>query len=285
MSVNSMRIRDALQHANNAGRGSLSALETVIKALAEGAVYDTYAGNPTSNVTPKAKGTWILDTSNNIWYRAKALTNTDWVAIGTHGLTAAELAYLDGVTIGTGLASKALILDASGRVSIPSVLAVEAAAGITGGSGTIYASSVQRIGGIIKTEILLYLDGLSSSTTDLDIIGQSTPDAHLGQITAAVNGTILGGRMSCLEVPAGGVTDIDLYSANESTGAFDDAGASTLTETALVTAGGAWTLNESQAFGAIPPANDYLYLFGGAAGTAAEYTAGKFLIELFGYDA
>jgi hypothetical protein len=33
----------------------------------------------------------------------------------------------------------------------------------------------------------------------------------------------------------------------------------------------------------VPPANDYLYLTGGAAGTAAAYTAGKFLLELFGY--
>lgn len=160
-----------------------------------------------------------------------------------------------------------------------------AAPGILGGSGTIYKSSVHRRGDIIVTQILIDLDGLSSSTTDLDIIGQGSDAAHLGQITAAINGTILAGRMICLEAPSGGVTDIDLYSAEEDDGAFDDAGVTDLTETALITAGGAWTLAEVQAFGNMPPANDYLYLFGGAAGTAGEYTVGKFLIELYGYDA
>ncbi len=117
MSVNSMTIRDALQHANQAGRGSNSALETVIKALAEGAVYERYAGTPTGNVTPKAKGTWCLDTTNNIWYRAKGIANTDWIAIGEHGLTAAELTVLN-VVKGTGAASKALVLDSSGDLTV-----------------------------------------------------------------------------------------------------------------------------------------------------------------------
>ncbi len=162
-----------------------------------------------------------------------------------------------------------------------------AAPGITGGSGTICKWSVHRRGDIITSSCLLYLDGLSSSTTLLDIIGQGTDPAHLGQLTAAINGTILAGRMTCLEVPVGGVVDIDLYSADEGTGAFDDAGATDLTETALVTAGGVWTLSLVKALTALPAvgSNEYLYLFGGAAGVAAEYTAGKFLIELFGYDA
>ena len=160
-----------------------------------------------------------------------------------------------------------------------------AATGITGGTGTIYKASVVERGGIITTSILLDLTGLSSSTTDLDVIGQSTPAAHLGQLTAAINGTILGGRMTCLEAPVGGITDIDLYSAEEATGAFDDAGATSMTETALITKGGAWAIDSIEALTGVPAANEYLYLFGGAAGTAAAYTAGKFLIELYGYDA
>lgn len=183
------------------------------------------------------------------------------------------------------------MLDSSGDVAIPgeveldgNIMSTEAAAGITGGTGTIYQSSVVKVGGIITTKILLDLTGLSSSTTDLDIIGQSTPAAHLGQITAARNGTILAGKIQCLEAPVGGVTDIDLYSAVEATGKFDD-GIAALDETALITAGGAWTIVEEQALIAVPAADEYLYLCGGAAGTAAAYTAGKFLIELFGYDA
>lgn len=163
-------------------------------------------------------------------------------------------------------------------------LATEAGAGITGGVGTVYKSSVVKIGGIIKTSILIDLTGLSSSTTDLDIIGVGASVAHLGRILAADSGTILSGRVTCLEAPVGGVTDIDLYAAAEGTGVFDG-GVAALTEAALMTSGGAWTIGQTKVLTGIPAANDYLYLTGGAAGTAAAYTAGKFLIELEGYDA
>lgn len=162
-------------------------------------------------------------------------------------------------------------------------LAVEAGAGITGGTGTIYKSAVVRAGGIIRTSILIDLTGLSSSTTLIDIIGQGASAAHIGQITALRNGaTIFAGRVTCLEAPVGGVTDIDLYSATEGTGVFDG-GIAVLTETELVNAGAAWTIGLVKCLTGIPAAGEYLYLCGGAAGTAAAYTAGKFLIELDGY--
>jgi hypothetical protein len=164
-------------------------------------------------------------------------------------------------------------------------LATEAGAGITGGPGTVYASSVRKIGGIYYTNILLDLTGLSSATDDLDIIGVSTPAAHLGQITAARNGTILAGRMTCLEVPAS-LTDIDLYAAESGAGVFEGGiAALTGTETALITSGGAWTAALAKIFTGIPAADTYLYLVNGAADTADVFTAGKFLIEMFGYDA
>jgi hypothetical protein len=162
---------------------------------------------------------------------------------------------------------------------------LQAGNGITDGVGAVFKSTSLKFGGIIRTTILIDLTGLASSTTDLDIIGVGTLPAYLGQVTAACCGnTILTGRMTCLEVPAGGVTDIDLYSATEGTGVFDG-GIAALTETALLTSGGAWTLALTKALGAFPAAGSYLYLTGGAAGTAATYTAGKFLIELEGYDA
>jgi hypothetical protein len=162
------------------------------------------------------------------------------------------------------------------------ILATEAGAGITGGTGTVYKSSVEKVGGIFVTRILIDLTGLASSTTDLDIIGQGASAAHIGQITAAKNGTILAIRMTCLELPAGGADDIDLYAATEGTGVFDG-GIAALTETALITAGGAWANGTVKGSVDVPAANQYLYLTGGEAGTAATYTAGKFLIELFGY--
>ena len=154
--------------------------------------------------------------------------------------------------------------------------------GISDGTGTLLKSSVLKTGDIIKTSLLLDITGLGSSTTDLDIIGTGTEAAYLAQITAAINGTILSGRMTRLEVPVGGADDIDLYSATENTGVFDG-GVALLVETALITASAAWTLGLTKAFSATPVADEYLYLCGGEAGTAAAYTAGKFLIEFDGY--
>lgn len=158
----------------------------------------------------------------------------------------------------------------------------EAGIGITAGVNALYRSSVRQNGGIIKTSIILNLRGLASSTTDLDIIGVGVQPAHLGKLTKATNGTLFAGKMTCLELPVTGVVDIDLYSATEATGKFDD-GVAALTETALLTAGGNWTLALTKALGALPADGEYLYLTCGAAGVPATYTAGKFLIEFEGY--
>ena len=208
------------------------------------------------------------------------------------GEAGAELQFLDGVVAGVGAASKAVVLDASGDVAIPgeveldgNILAVEAGVGITAGTGTIYKSSVIKIGGIIKTMILLDITGLDSSTTNADIIGvDDTGVAHLGQITALRNGTILTGRMTCIEAPATGDPDIDLYSAAEATG-VEDTLITALTETALLAAAASWTAGLEKVLTALPAANEYLYLVVGNTGVPATYTAGKFLIELEGYDA
>jgi hypothetical protein len=147
----------------------------------------------------------------------------------------------------------------------------------------VFESHQVREGSYVKTRAYIDLTGLSSSTTDLDIIGVGAGTAFLGQVTAAIHGAPchITGRMVCIEAPTGGVTDIDLYAATESTGVFD-AGIGTLDETAILTAGAAWTAGLSRPFTAVIAANKYLYLTGGAAGTAAPYTAGRFLIEFEG---
>ena len=138
--------------------------------------------------------------------------------------------------------------------------------------------------GVIHTQIYIDLTGASSTTTDLDIIGAAGA-CHIGQITAAINGTVFDGRMTCLEVPAGGADDIDFYEASVATGAYD-ADVSGLTNAGvLLTKGGAWAAAMPAAgtdLTGLPTANYYLYLAGGEAGTAAAYTAGKFLIEFWG---
>lgn len=159
-------------------------------------------------------------------------------------------------------------------------LATEAGTGITGGTGTVYKSSVQRTGGIITTTIFIDLTGLRSTASG-DIIGvngTSNP-CHIGQITTARNGTIVAGSMECFEAPAGGDPDINVFSATESTGTEDSA-ISDLTETQLVDAGDA-TLGSKVFFTAFPAADEFLYLTLGAT-TDADYTAGKLVITLIG---
>ncbi len=147
-----------------------------------------------------------------------------------------------------------------------------------------YATSVQRVGDLIHTQIVIDIDDLVGSATDLDIIGISaTANCHIGRVTTAVNGTIIAGRMTCLELPTGGADDIDLYSASVGTGTQDViiTDAALGTETALVTSGAAWASGTTKGFTSMPTADDYLYLVNGEA-AGGTFSAGKFLIELFG---
>ena len=157
-----------------------------------------------------------------------------------------------------------------------------AGAGITSGTGTVYKAGATRGGDIIKTQIFIDLTGLNSGASAGDIIGVNGTSSvcHIGQITAATSGTIFWGKMICIETPAGGDTDIDLYAADEGTGVEDGAIAD-LTETQIVNAGTA-SAGSEDLFSAVPSTNQYLYLVG--QGTSdATYTAGQFLIELYGY--
>lgn len=215
-----------------------------------------------------------------------AITNFSTVDSACNALVNA--AGRQGVTTGAKIAAEQLPISilanmVAGQMGGAEQITAAGAGAI--GTGGFVETSVVTEGGLQITRILVDLTGLSSSTTDLDIIGQGASPAYLCQITAAENGTIVGGTMTCLEAPAGGVTDIDLYVATEGTGVFDGAIGS-LTETAVVTSGGAWTLG--RVLGTSPDAvaaNSYLYLTSGAAGTAAAYTAGRILITLFGRNA
>ncbi len=149
----------------------------------------------------------------------------------------------------------------TGRINAAGNVANPAGNGITSGTGTIVKNSVERNGGLIKTKIYIDLTGLGSSTTNLDIIGKAGGAAFLTQITPKVNGTIVGGTVTC----------------RTATLAFDYAIGSA-TETALLTRGAAWAIGDVKALSGVPAANEYLYLTGGADGTAADYTAGKFII-------
>lgn len=158
--------------------------------------------------------------------------------------------------------------------------------GITGGTGTVVKSAVTRAGELIKTEIYFDVTGLTSAATDADIIGdEGVAGCYLTRLIKEVNGTIVGGSLKCIEAPATGEIDFDLYSADEATGT-EDALITGLTETKLVDSGGDWTDNREIGLTGVPDAdaNEYLYLAVGTASTpaAGTYTAGKFVLTLYG---
>ena len=198
-------------------------------------------------------------------------------------------------TAATGAITENTTIDSSGNVSAGGTLSVTgrstltgntiattAGTGITTGTGTVYAASVIKTGGIFHTKILIDLTGLASSGSG-DIIGKAaTANSHIGQITAAVNGTVLGGKLTCLEAPAGGDPDINLWYADEATGT-EDAAVTSLTNQVQICNSGDLALNSVVSLATVA-ADKYLYMATGAA-TDGNYSAGKILIEFWGYTA
>jgi len=194
-------------------------------------------------------------------------------------------AITDNTTIdSSGNISGGGTLSVTGRSTLTgNTIATTAGTGITTGTGTVYAASVIKTGGIFHTKILIDLTGLASSGSG-DIIGKAaTANSHIGQITAAINGTVLGGKLTCLEAPAGGDPDINLWYADEATGT-EDAAITGLSNQVQMCDSGDLALNSVISIPTPPAADKYIYMVTGAA-TNADYTAGKLLIEFFGYSA
>jgi hypothetical protein len=180
---------------------------------------------------------------------------------------------------------------ANGTITVTSgdKMAVEAtaSAGIEG-TAAVYVTQVNRLKSdvstnvnVVKTTIMIDLTGLKDGGTAGDIIGKDGSGvAFIGQVTTANQGTVFGVTMTCVETPAGGSTDIDLFSATEGTGVNDTA-IGDLTETQIINAGAA-SAGTVVAGGDIA-ADQFLYLVSQGTGDAT-YTAGRFLIEITGFD-
>ena len=168
------------------------------------------------------------------------------------------------------------------------VLAMEPGSGFSNGS-SVHKSSIKREGQFIKTTIFIDLTDLNSGGTAKDVIGKAaTANCHIGQVTAAKNGTIVAGRITCLETPTTGEPDIDiventLATLTEDT-AFDASGTSATICAPGVDFISTATANQfnTASFTTMPTADRYLYLATIDNATDNTYDAGKFLIEMWG---
>lgn len=173
----------------------------------------------------------------------------------------------------------------TGSVALGTTAPMTAGTGITTGTGTVYHASVVKVGAIFETTIYIDLTGLSSNAAN-DIIGKdATANSHIGQITAAVNGTIFAGYVQCLETPTTGEPDIDVWYADEATGTEDAAISGLSNQTQVLAAAADWTIAAGvnmRPITGMPAADKYLYLTGGGGTTDGVYDAGKFILKFYG---
>lgn len=252
--------------ASNTLTGTKAQFDTALSD--DNFAYLGQANSFAANQSPSVDNTYSLGTASFKWSNVYATTFTE----GTYPLASQN-------DIGTAPNEIPLNQYLGGLAYLNTEMpALDVGRGITTGTGTICKANGGAMGGIYRMTIVVDLTGLNSGGTAGNIIGVNgtTLPCYIGLLPTM---TVLGGRMTCLETPAGGDTDIDLYSATEGTGVEDQA-ISALTETQLINAG-AQTVGTVTYFAADPTVNAYLYLVG--QGTAnATYTAGRFLIEIFG---
>ena len=220
-----------------------------------------------------ADGVAKIESVDDLFGIGPALVAADTVDVATD-----YMLFLDGGA--TGAANKCTIQSVFDGINASNDMTP--GTGISTGTNTICEHSIATAGGLIKTEILIDLTGLRSGGAAGDIIGKSggTVNCHIGQITSAKNGTIIAGRVTCHETPAGGDPDVDIWgSATEATGAQDAPIAGLTNEVQLIDHGD-WAAGSLDILTALP-SNGYLYLACGAI-TDVDYTAGIILVELWG---
>lgn len=160
--------------------------------------------------------------------------------------------------------------------------ATEAAEHGAGAIGTAAVPTTTRWieSGVIITQIKVDLTGLASVATANDVIGLAAGgNAYIGRNVVATNGIIFKAEFACIETPAGGDNDVNAVWNSSGTLAYDGAGGTTYLSNSGDLLAGQTVENLVPAV----TANDYLYLTAGTGDTAATYTAGMYIITLYGH--
>lgn len=185
-------------------------------------------------------------------------------------------AWSTGVDTGVAAGNAALL----GTITQPALTAEHGAGAI----GTYVAPKTYRRteNGVIITEIKFDLTGLASKNTANDVIGLSAGGAaFIGRNVVATNGVVFKTRLTCLETPAGGDNDVNVVTDASAALAYDSAGGTT-----YISDSGDLLIGQSveNLLPAIT-ANHYIYLTAGTGDTAADYTAGQYVLTLYGHAA
>ena len=207
-----------------------------------------------------------------------------------------EMDYVAGVTAGTGVASKALVLDSGDDLTLPNAgvltlgntaTAIEAAEHGAGAIGTAVAPKTYRWidKGVIITQTKIDLTGLGSKGGSAnDVIGlPAGGDAYIGRNVVATNGVIFKAEWSCIESSAGSgsaTANINVATNASGTIAYDGGGGA-----AVIITGGSITIGKT--IQNLVPAltdNDYFYLVeADTVATDAVYTAGMYILTTYGH--
>lgn len=205
--------------------------------------------------------------------------------------SAAELNYNDISSLGTGAASKAVVLDAGEDYTWPNTgvltlgvlaTAVEAAEHGAGAIGTAATPKTYRWieHGVIVTQTTFDLTGLASVATANDVIGLAAGGAaYIGRNVEATNGVIFKVEFSCLETPTTGDNDVNVVANASASLAYDGAGG-----TAYLSNSG--DLLKGQTIQNLLPGlteGDYFYLTAGTGDTAGTYASGMYVLTTYGH--
>ena len=150
--------------------------------------------------------------------------------------------------------------------------------------------SVGQINGEVLTTIFIDLgaDAATNSGTAGKVIGKANPtaDSYVTKITETKNGVVYGAELICVEACAGTggfTTDIDVIATTDGLETGETAsGDNLLVATNAIAKGDRVRSDDDQdGFGGM---NDhYIYLVeGNSSGSAGTYTAGKFILRLYG---
>jgi len=184
-----------------------------------------------------------------------------------------------GLDLDAGLVGD-LIGNVTGEINpLGSVETAEHAAGAIGDGVAPVTYRYNAPNGDIITEIRIDVSGLKSKDTAADAIGLATGvDAYLGQYTAAIFGILYKMELICLEAPVTGDDDINvMFNAAADLG-YDDAAGTTGLDAGVLALG--------ESVDDLSPGvseDDYIYLTAGTGDVDNVYTAGMYIIRLYGH--